>query len=39
MYVQGICPNMVVETLMFEHFGVHHKGQKPSPTLDCQCTK
>ena len=30
---------MVVETLMLEHFGIHHEGQKPSPSLGRQCTK
>ena len=27
---------MVVETLLVEHFKVHHKGHKPSLTLGCQ---
>ena len=34
LYVYKIvCPKMAVETLMIEHFGVHHKEYKPSPTL------
>ena len=27
---------MVVDTLIVEHFRVHHKGHKPSPILDHQ---
>lgn len=29
MYMYGTCPEIVIETLMVEHFGVHHKGHKP----------
>ena len=40
MYVHvDTCPKMMVETMMVEHFGVHHKGHKPSPTLDRQGNK
>ena len=36
MYVYRSCPKMVVGILMVEHFGVHHEGHKPSPTLSGQ---
>jgi hypothetical protein len=32
MYIEH-AQEMMVKTLMIEHFGVHHKGHKPSPTL------
>ena len=35
-YAYRTCPKMVIEALMIEHFGVHHKGHKPSPTLGHQ---
>lgn len=34
MYVYGLCPKMELEILVVEHFIVHHKGLKPSLTLD-----
>ena len=29
IHVYSMCPKTVIETLMDEHFGVHHKGHKP----------
>lgn len=36
MYMYRTSPKTMVETLMIEHFRVHHKGHKPFPTLGHQ---
>lgn len=36
MYMYRTCLKTVVRSLMLEHFGVHLKGHKPSPTLGRQ---